>query len=855
MIGAGGMGEVYRARDLRLNRDVAIKVLPDAFTRDSDRLARFEREAQVLASLNHPNIAAIYGIEEGTAESGDRVRALVMELVDGDTLRCPQPRHLALAYAKQIADALEYAHERGVIHRDLKPANIKVTGDGAVKLLDFGLAKAVDEQSLLRPDATHSPTLSLGATTAGVIVGTAAYMAPEQASGKPADRRADIWSFGAVLFEMLTGQQAFVGESISDTLASVLKVEPDWQRLPPDTPDALHRLLTRCLTKDRKQRLQSIGDARIEVDELIAGRHGRTAPEPSKRAWNSIVIGAAAALTLSLVASVWYLRATQRGPERPAHFSIVPPPGVSVAGGGIVSPDGTRIVFGGFNPGTGASLYVRDLDDPAFKPIAGTEGGYFPFFSPDSQWIAYFDGARLKKVPLSGGSPSVILGSGASCGSWADNDIIYFCPAFGAGISAVSANGGEPRVVTSVDRDKGELWHGFPEALPGGKALVFVVYTVEKSFDEGKIAVVSLPAGEKRILLDGARNVQYLASGHLVFGRDHDVFAVPFDAASLSITGQPVRLLGAAFANFGRPTPVAFSVSAAGPMVYSAASGNDDSVRSVLDRAGATRLQMPLKGFAFSPALSPDGTRVALQAPPDDIWVLHLDSKAMTRLTFEPGEHETPVWSPDGRQVAYTSSRRGIARGVFMRAADGNSPEERLFVSDSHIHLSSWSADGKSILFEQGEVATGWDVWMYRLGEPQPQPLLNSAADEQRGDFSPNGRFLAYESNESGRRELYVQPFPASGAKWQISTTGGGSPRWSPDGRELRYFDLTGQPVTVPVDTVGAFTKGIARPWFHTDDFLARGFCLPALDGVACTKTEQALARVDVMLNWFGKLP
>ena len=427
MIGAGGMGEVYRARDLRLNRDVAIKVLPDAFTRDSDRLARFEREAQVLASLNHPNIAAIYGIEEGTAETGDRVRALVMELVDGDTLRCPQPRHLALAYAKQIADALEYAHERGVIHRDLKPSNIKVTGDGAVKLLDFGLAKAVDEQSLLRPDATHSPTLSLGATTAGMIVGTAAYMAPEQASGKPADRRADIWSFGAVLFEMLTGQQAFVGESISDTLASVLKVEPDWQRLPPDTPDALHRLLTRCLTKDRKQRLQSIGDARIEVDELIAGRHGRTAPEPSKRAWNSIVIGAAAALTLSLVAS--------------------------------------------------------------------------------------------------------------------------------------------------------------------------------------------------------------------------------------------------------------------------------------------------------------------------------------------------------------------------------------------------------------------------------------------RGDFSPNGRFLAYESNESGRRELYVQPFPASGAKWQISTTGGGSPRWSPDGRELRYFDLTGQPVTVPVDTVGAFTKGIARPWFHTDDFLTRGFCLPALDGVACTKTEQALARVDVMLNWFGKLP
>jgi serine/threonine-protein kinase len=853
VLGAGGMGEVYRARDTRLNRDVAIKVLPDAFTRDADRLSRFKREAQVLASLNHPHIAAIYGLEES-----DGVRALVMELVEGDTLRCPQPRPVALIYAKQIAEALEYAHERGVIHRDLKPANIKVTADGVVKLLDFGLAKAVDDPSGMLPDATHSPTLSLGATTAGVIVGTAAYMAPEQASGKPADRRADIWSFGAVLYEMVTGRRAFEGESVSDTLASVLKVEPDWTQLPGDTPRGVRRLLTRCLTKDRKQRLQSIGDARIEIDESISGVDRAVAAAPRSRTVNSVVFAAAAVLAALALGAGWYLRALQRTPQRPMHFSIVPPAGLSISFAGVVTPDGSRVVFGASDQKTQINrLYVRDLDDPAFKPIAGTEGAYFPILSPDGRWVAFFDGAKLKKAPLGGGVPTFIANSGGNCGTWADDDTIYFCPAFGAGISAVSASGGEPRVITKTDPGKGELWHGYPVALPGSKAVLFVIYTVENSFDEGNVAVVTLATGETRTLIHGAKNVEY-TPGQLLFGRGHEVLAVPFDSDNLRVTGQPTRVLEGVLSGWARPSVVNFSASATGPMVYGVWNGKEDFVLSVFDRAGAQRAQMPLKGFAYSAALSPDGSRVALQAPPDDIWVLQLDSKAMTKLTFEPGEHETPVWSPDGKRIAYTSSRRGIARAVFARAADGNGPEERLFVSDKHIHISSWSADGQSIVFEQGEVTTGFDVWMYRLGESKPQPLLRSAADERDGDFSPNGRYLAYTSNESGRNEVYVQPFPATGAKWQISSAGGFDPRWSQDGHLLRYFDWNGVPLVVPVDAGSSFTKGVARPLSPAGGqhlgLELLDFCLFSRDGAACTKTEQAMERVDVMLNWFGRL-
>jgi serine/threonine-protein kinase len=859
LLGAGGMGEVYRARDIKLNRDVALKILPEAFAIDGDRIARFRREAQVLAALNHPNIAAIYGFEDsGTTH------ALVLELVEGPTLadriaKGPVPLDEALPIAKQVAEALEAAHEQGIIHRDLKPANIKVRDDGTVKVLDFGLAKLLDASPAAAqgrgysPGLTNSPTITTPAMTmAGVILGTAAYMSPEQAKGRPADKRSDIWAFGAVLHEMLTGQRAFEGESVSDTLASVLKVEPDWTQLPWDTSGNLRRLLSRCLAKDRKQRLQSIGDARIEIDESIAGGDAVVAATPRARAARGVVFASAVVLAALALGAGWFLRALQRLPESPMHFSIVPPAGVSMQFGGVVTADGSRIVVSAADQKSGIGrLYIREIDDPAFKPIGGTEGAYFPILSPDSRWVAYWDDAKLKKVPISGGSPTVILNSSGGCGSWADDDVIYFCPSFGTGISAVSTNGGEPRVVTKTDLDKGELWHGYPIALPGGKAVLFVIYTVEHSFDEGKIVVMSLATGEQRVLVDGAKNVQYIP-GQLIFGRGHEVLAVPFDAASLRITGQPTRVQDGVRTGYGRPSVVAFSTSAAGPMVYGVSNGKDDSELSVFDGTGAPRAKMPLKGFAYSAALSPEGSRVALQAPPDDIWVLQLDSHAMTKLTFEPGEHETPVWSPDGKRVAYTSSRRGIARAVFVRAADGNGPEERLFVSDRHIHLSSWSPDGQSILFEQGEVATGYDIWMYRFGDPKPQPLLRSAADERDGDLSPNGRYLTYGSNESGRQEVYVQPFPATGAKWQISTAGGFSPRWSRDGRLLRYFDRNGQPLVVPVDAGSSFTKGIARALFHIDDSVS--FCQFSRDGIACTKTEEALERVDVMLNWVGKL-
>jgi len=845
-LGAGGMGEVYRARDTRLNRDAALKVLPDAFTLDGDRLARFRREAQLLASLSHPNIAAIYGFEEAPSEAGT-VHALVMELVEGDTLACPQPLPVALDYAKQIAEALEYAHEHGVIHRDLKPANIKVTADGVIKVLDFGLAKAIDERAGFATDLTHSPTLSLGATTAGVIIGTAAYMSPEQASGKTADRRADIWSFGAVLYEMLTGRQAFAGESVSDTLASVLKAEPDWSRLPGDTPPAIRRLLRRCLTKDRRQRLQAIGDARLELETPLSD------DQPHTAARHRLPAALVAIVLLALIVGVagWFARAVIDGGDTasPAHFSIVPPPG-AFPFGGLVSPDGMRFVFPGSDGAGGFRLYLRELDDPELRPIPGTDGASpWAFFSPDSKWIGFFDGNRLKKVLLSGGSPTVIANIGGACGSWADDDTIYVCPAFGTGLSSVSAAGGEPKTVTRVDYRQGELWHGHPVALPGNKAVLFTVYNVDKSFDEGSIAAEVLATGEKRIVIDNADNAAYLPSGHLVFGRDHDVFAVPFDVGTLRITGQVVRIADGVLTTPGRPKRVGFSVANSGTLVYAVSNGKRDFVLATVDRTGTVRSRTTMRDFAYSPELSPDGTRVALQGPPDDIWVMQLGSKEMARLTFEPGEHETPVWSPDGKRVAYTSSRRGVPRAVFARAADGNGPEERLFLTEAHLHLSSWSADGRTILFHQGESTTGWDVWLFRLGENAPQPILRSVADEQQATLSPNGHYLAYISNESGGLEVYVQPFPLTGAKWQVSTGGGFGPRWSPDGRELRYFGSSGQPIAVSVETGTSFSKGLPRSLFHVDSPLP-GLCSLTSDGAICANSEESMSRMDVLLNW-----
>ncbi len=786
-IGAGGMGEVYRATDNKLGRDVALKVIPQEFAQDAQRMARFEREAQLLASLNHPNIATIHGLEDGAG-----VRALVMELVEGPTLaekiaQGALPLDEALHFAKQIAEALEYAHDRGIIHRDLKPANVKITADGKVKVLDFGLAKALSDDASAQ-DASHSPTLSIAATRAGVILGTAAYMSPEQARGKSADRRADIWSFGVVLYEMLSGRQIFGGETASDSMAAVITREPDWNALPPAVPPRIRELLRRCLQKDPRRRLQAIGDARIVLEETDAGEVAPAAVSALEKSsgWRGRILAALLIVAVLAAGAVLQsLRTPAAAPRPVARVAQTLPQDTALTARNriilAIAPDGSKIVYA-----ANQRLYLRSLDSLTSVELPGTEGASAPFFSPDGQWVGFFAAGQTKKIQVAGGTPIILCAKDGFDGSWGPNDTILIGSAF-SGIYSLSALGGAPSVL--IPPAPGFIFLK-PVAMPDGKSFLYL-RGKSGNYAEWETVMRSFQKDDSTVVLRGANQVLYTPTGHLVFARLPELHAVPFDLASRRVTGNPVRVAqNVDYTNAAGTSHFAFSNT--GTLVYLAEQGAPGlKTRLVsVDRAGKISV-LPLDVRDYSdPRVSPDGRLIAahMQDAQNDIWVADPVRGTMSRLSFDPAEDETPLWSPDGRTIMWTATRETVARGIYRRAADGSGKEELVWSLEKHAHLRDWLPDGRSLIVEIQDSKTGTDIWRLDLGEkPTATPYLQTEFNERNSRLSPDGRWIAYSSDESGRIEVFIQSFPSAGAKVQASSNGGDQPVWARNGKSLFF--------------------------------------------------------------------
>jgi serine/threonine protein kinase len=841
-LGAGGMGKVYRARDTRLDRTVAIKVLPEAFTHDSARMARFSREAKLLAALNHPNIASIYGLED----SGS-THALVMELAEGPTLadrikQGPLPIEDVLKIARQIADALEYAHEKGIIHRDLKPANVKVAADDTVKILDFGLAKAM-ETELSAAELANSPTISRMATQAGVLLGTAAYMSPEQAKGKPVDRRADIWAFGCVLYEMLTGKKAFDGEAVTDTLAAILTKEPDWTLLPSATPARVRVLLQRCLQKDSKQRLRDIGDARISLDEVLSG-----APEsaPSLVAappvWRRALTWVVVALAIGFAVFAWapWRSATMPGPTDTMRLLIPLPDNLALSSGSFaVSPDGRQLALAAVGSDGVQRLWVRSLDSLETRPLSGSESTNSPpfFWSPDSRFIAFDAGGKLKKIAISGGPAESICDVNATVvgGSWNRDGVIIFGSNV-TGLKRVSSAGGSASPLTVLDTSRQEIRHSMPMFLPDGRHFIYLrrSNTPEKS----GIYIGSLDAKPEeqssKLLVASLYGAVHVPSadpdsGELLFVQDGVLQARRFDARRLKLAGDPVPLaegLGTAI-SFG-----SFSASNNGLLVYRAFGGGF-AQPTWYDRQGKALGTTGEPGnFFVSVELSPDGTHAAVseidtrgQLPA--IWLLDFSRGTSTRFTFGSASAVDAVWSPDGKRIAFASNRGGTGNfDLYQKPASGTRDEELLLKSNVSKYPTSWSRDGRFLLYTEVDPKGKGGLWVLPLtGEKKPFPFLRPEFIETDtgGQFSPDGRWVAYISDESGREEIYVRPFsPESGetsagaeGKWLISNGGGNQPRWRGDGKELYYTAPDGKLMAVEISTNTRFQAGVPRVLFQ----------------------------------------
>ena len=825
MLGAGGMGEVYRARDGRLNRDVALKILPDAFASDPERLTRFQREAQVLASLNHPHIAAIYGLEE----SGG-VNALVLELVEGETLadrivHGPVPLDEALSIGRQIAEALETAHEQGVVHRDLKPANIKVTPSGSVKVLDFGLAKfygpqgpaaafaadaalapgetghyARGDRVPLQRELTASPTMASPAmmTGAGMVLGTAAYMSPEQARGKAVDRRADIWAFGCVLFEMLTGKRTFdAGDTVSDAVAAILKTDPDWSALPADVPTHVRTLLRRCLQKDPEKRLPHIGLARIEIDE---GGAGPTRQELPERPWRRAVpwaLTGTLAIGLAVIVVLWSpWRAAPRSPEM--RVEVRTPAGVDPFSMAI-SPDGRQVAFVASEGGQ-SRLWLRSLVSGTVVPLPGTDGVAYPFWSPDSRSIAFFANTRLMRWDAGGSATAltttVAIGRG---GAWNADGVILFAQGLNTGLSRIPSSGGEATAVTTLG--EGQISHRFPQFLPGGRRFLFYV---QGTADVAGIYIGSLESsGFARVTAsDTAGLYSSVAPGWLLSVREGALEARPFDAGRGEIVGNPVtvaeRVAVDPSYNIG-----AFSVSLDGSLVYRA--GGIQRQLTWFDRSGTELGTMGAPDATYrGPELAPDGRRVAVERTVQgnaDVWLY--DDLRSSKFTFGPGPDDYPHWSGDGRQIAF---RGGANRDFFIRSlgAGGTEAETPLLKASATQAPNDWSPDGRFLLYISINPKTSSDLWVLPMsGERKPTVFVNSRFTERNGQFSPDGRLVAYQSDESGRFEIYVRPFQAAGPQLFVSADGGVAPRWRVDGKELYYVAPDGTLMAVQVAMSG----------------------------------------------------
>ena len=885
-IGQGGMGEVYRATDTKLNRDVALKILPEQFASDSQRMGRFQREAEVLASLDHPNIGQIYGIE-----NAGQTKALVLQLIEGPTLaeriaQGPIPVEDARKFALQMAEGLEAAHEKGVIHRDLKPANVKITPEGQVKILDFGLAKALEAEA---PDSSlsQSPTLTNAATQAGVILGTAAYMSPEQARGKPTDRRADIWAIGVVLFEMLSGKRAFEGEDVSQTLAAVIMTEPDWSLLPSATPGPILRLLQRCLDREPHDRLQAIGEFRIAVSRYLADpvdplaqsvADAVQAPQRRMLPW----LAAIALATIVAVIATWNLKPTEPQPLAPAtrFYHELPDSQIFTRAASLlvaVSPDGSQIVYG-----ANRQLYLRNLDEMEARPIQGTdEDPASPFFSPGGEWVGYFSAAdrQLKKIAPIGGASVTLCDAarpfGASWGS--DDTIVYGQP---EGIMRVSANGGTPELV--VPTEAPEQVHG-PQMLPGGEWVLFTLTSASGAarWDEAQSVAQSLESGERKILWEGGSDARYLPTGHLVYALEDVLFALPFDLASLEVSGGPVPMVEGVRRT---ENPSSFTASAnygfsdGGTLIYipGTAALAQMRVLALVDRNGLVeRFNLPPKQY-LSPRLSPDGQTLLVQSVEGSeniIWVYDLTGgTAIQQLTLEGNNHR-PVWTPDSQRITFSSDRDGTM-SLYWMPADGSGVAERLTTAEegtSHW-MGSWSPDGELLVFNvERALATDWDIWTLSVDDRETQSLYDTPGTIYMGaELSPNAEWLAYGAGpNSGAVDIYVEPFPPTGARRRISQDGGYWPLWSPEGSELFYrpvsttagitlrsVDIVTQPAfgfsneqTLPIE--GFNVVSYYRDYDMSSDGKRLLMVFPADQPDI---GEPAGEQINVVLNWFEEL-
>jgi Tol biopolymer transport system component len=809
-LGAGGMGEVYRARDTKLNRDVAIKVLPDLFALDRDRLARFEREAQTLAALNHPNIAHIHGIE-GTA--------LVMEFVDGEDLsqriaRGAIPLDEALPIARQIADALEAAHEQGIVHRDLKPANVKVRPDGTVKVLDFGLAKAAAaEGAIAAADAMQSPTFTSPArlrqgygeaTQAGVILGTAAYMAPEQARGKVVDRRADIWAFGAVLYEMLTGRRAFEGDGISDVLASVLKSDPAWSSIPAGTPASIRRLLRRCLEKDPRKRLSAIGDARLDLTEDDQDPVPLTTslPRARRRALPLVAAAAAGALVMAVAAlAVWRTNA----PANPAgvqRLSVLGPPDALLmpdSNGVAISPDGRMVAFMvGTRARSQSQLWVRSLDSLDARRLSDdSEAPYLPFWSPDSRTVGYFTASKLKIVPAAGGRAQNLADvTGGRGAAWSAANVIVYAPDTSGPLFRVDVNGGAPRPVTAVDAAKKQVTHRFPSFLPDGDHFLYAALPGRNGRYD--IFVGSLSGGAPELLTSLESAPIYAAPGYLLYARQGVLTAQPFDAKARRLNGDPITLEDEP-ASILDPV-IAYTASRAvsaasnGSLAYYSASSQNTLV-DWYDLQGRKTGSLALPpGHYERLNVSPDGKFViaerTISPSESSLWLIDVATGGASQFSSGPGRNGSPVWSPDSSKIVFASDRDGAA-DFYLKAVGSTSPEQPIYRSPSLFkYPNSWSPDGKWIVFAQVDPVTTQNIYLLPAdGSSAPKVFLGGPSRQVGGVISPDGRMMAYSGDETGRYEMYITPFPSGGGSVQVSHGGAIFAWWTPDGRQLLFAD------------------------------------------------------------------
>jgi len=850
-IGAGGMGEVFLARDVRLKRDVALKILPDRYRFDPERLARFEREAQLLASLNHANIATLHGLET----SGD-VQALVMEFVDGETLAerlvgGRLPVTTALLIAQQLVDALDTAHERGIVHRDLKPANIKVREDGTVKVLDFGLAKALAGASAAIVDL---PTLTAAERT---IVGTPAYMSPEQARGGMVDRRTDIWAFGCVVFEMLTGTRAFDGATSSDAIAAVLTREPDWAALPADSPPTIDRLLRRCLEKDIKHRLRDIADAREHLLDgsqaateplVTSGTARRRYPAMARVAWISGIVVLIVALGIPAIVHF------REGPPPELRLQIATPP-TTVPLDFALSPDGRHIVFVASGPSSNSTerLYLRPLGSTIAQPLAGTDGARKPFWSPDSRSIAYFALEKLFRIDIDGGPPQQLADAAlAQGGAWNVDGTIVFSPNTVSALSRVPASGGEVTTATHLDAPHHKN-HRFPSFLPDGRQFLF---HVEGEQDVSGVYLGSLDGAAPKRLTATNSAAAFLPPNRMVYVQDGALVARRLDASRGELIGDLVTVVAAM--GSGIRGPVGFSTSGAGVVAYRAGSGS--VIRTTwFDRSG--KMSEPL-AFMNAPELSPDGRYLAGDRTIDgnrDAWIVDLVRGASTRFTTHPAVDGFPVWSPDGSRLAFHSQRNGSFDVWIKPFSRGLESEELLVATPKNEWPLDWSRDGRFLLYHTSdENYASWDLWVLPLTGSSREPLAVATTpfEERLGQFSPDGRWIAYETNESGRREIVVQSFPAPSVRVQISTNGGVAPRWRSDGREIYFVAPDGKMMAVPVamkdstvipgNPVALFVTGLPAQTFKASYAAARDgrFLVNSASDVGSTSP------ITLVVNW-----